>query len=487
VRSTSSGVVLRNILHLGAAQVVTIALGILGTAALGRTLGPSNFGILYTVYAISGFMGVLTDWGQSTCVVRELARGRADRPALIGSAILIRIIAITFGALIAALVALILRYDNRIVLLAFLAVIVGLPATLYAPFGCVFRGMDRMDIDGSVNVIWKALTLVTILAALYLGGGLTEVVLAPCVGGIGALLVSASIARRLGITIKPPTLKLVWELTRSGTPIVLFSLIIAFRPFVEVMMLSNLTGTEVVGWYGAFFTIFNIMLSPAMILVQATLPQLSRASLSPPDFRRALNSTARLLLLAAALAASSLYVFGDHIVAMIFGYGHFQQTVVILQVGALTLPLLFLGYLLGIALSAVGRNKEIVLVSGAIVLGGVIINWFSITFFQARFGNGAIALAVTAGVTEIAVLLSFAALLPRGSVGWTMPVNLLRAYAASICTILVLSVAHFELWILAPVFLFTFLLLALFTGLMSTKDLEVALVWLRKYGPAPQE
>jgi len=337
-----------------------------------------------------------------------------------------------------------------------------------------------MDLDAAVSVTNKAVTLVVIVIALYLGGGLTEIILATFVAGISALVISAPIALRLGLTIKPPTLGILWELTRSGTPILLYSLVIAFQPFIQVMILTALTEPEVVGWYGAFRTIFGIMLSPAVILAQASLPQLSRASLSPLDFRHALNSTARFLLLAAAFASSALYIFADHIVAIIFGHGHFQQTAALLRVGALFLPLIFLGYLLGIALSAVGKNMEIALTTGIAVLAGAAMSWFGIPLSQAHYGNGALALVVIAGVAEMAVLLAFVVLLPRGSVGWAMPVDLVRAYTASIFTVLLLSaVPRPELWILAPLFVLAFSLLALFTGLMSRRDLEVGLMWLR--------
>jgi hypothetical protein len=104
-------------------------------------------------------------------------------------------------------------------------------------------------------------------------------------------------------------------------------------------------------------------------------------------------------------------------------------------------------------------------------------NWFGITFFQSQFGNGAIALAVTAGITEIAVLFLFKVLLPHGSVGWAMLVDLLRAYAVSICSVLL--VPQLDLWLRAPLFLLIFLLISLFSGLMSRKDVEDALVRLR--------
>jgi O-antigen/teichoic acid export membrane protein len=479
---TSSSVVLRNVLHLGAAQVATAVLGILGTAALGRALGPSDFGILYLVFAISGFVGVIVDWGQDIYVVREIARGRSDQPEFIGSVLLIRALTTVCAAIIAAFVGFVSSDDTRVVFLAPLTVLIVLPATLYPAVGFVLRGTDRMGLDATINVFYKALNLAAMLAVLYLGGGLTEVILAQAVGGVGLIAASASIALRLGLTVKPPTSGVLWELTRSGTPIVLYALTTVFQPLVEVMILSTLTGPQVVGWYGAFRTIFGIMLSPAMIMARASLPQLSRASLSPPDFRRALNSTARLLLLAAAFASSSLYVFADRIVAIIFGHGHFQETAVLLQVGALVLPLLFLGYLLGTGLSAIGRNKQLAFTTGTAVLGSVAMSWFGIPFFQAHYGNGGLALVVISGIAETIVLLAFVVLLPRGSVGWAMLVNLVRACAASICTVLLLSaVPHLGLWILAPLFVVTFSLLALLTGLMSTKDLEVGLMWLRNF------
>jgi hypothetical protein len=63
-----------------------------------------------------------------------------------------------------------------------------------------------MDLDAAAMVTYKAVTVVVILAALYLGGGLTEVILATFVGGAVVLVVGTPRALRLGLTIKPLTL-----------------------------------------------------------------------------------------------------------------------------------------------------------------------------------------------------------------------------------------------------------------------------------------
>ena len=60
-------------------------------------------------------------------------------------------------------------------------------------------------------------------------------------------------------------------------------------------MLSAFAGPAVVGWYGASRTIYGIITSPAVIVLTATFPELSRASLSLPDLRRMIDATGRIL------------------------------------------------------------------------------------------------------------------------------------------------------------------------------------------------
>ena len=220
-----------------------------------------------------------------------------------------------------------------------------------------------MDIDAFVNTVGKAMTLAATAIALRFGGGLTEVILMQGLGGISMLLVAAIAALRLDISVKIPVMKLLHELLRRGAPIAAFSIVIASQPFVEVLMLSAFTSPAVVGWYGAYRTIFGIVASPAIILVAATFPELSRASRSLPDLRRTIDATGRVLFIAAAFTSSALYLFADHLVAIIYGYGRFEQTASILRVSAVFVPLLFFGYVLASAMIAIGKNKAMAIIS----------------------------------------------------------------------------------------------------------------------------
>ena len=268
MRSNTIRLLVRNVSHLGIGQVASTALGILLAAVIGRALEPAQLGILYIVFAISSFACVIADWGQGTYLVREMARGRIDEPELIGSALLIRLATIVISSAIAVAIVLALGYNGQIVALTLLAMMAAVPATLFAPFDCSFRGKDRMDIDAFANVVGKAMTLVATSIALRFGGGLTDVILMQGVGSVSTLLVGAIAAWRLDIAVKAPVIKALRELIRHGAPIAVFSLVMASQPFVEILMLSAFAGPAVVGWYGASRSIYGVVASPAMILAR---------------------------------------------------------------------------------------------------------------------------------------------------------------------------------------------------------------------------
>ncbi len=487
MRSNTTWLLVRNVFHLGIGQVASTALGIVLTAVIGRALEPAQFGILFIAIAITSFVYVIVDWGQGTYLVREMARGRSDEPQLIGSALLIRLTIVVFSSALAVAIALALGYNEQVVELTLLCMMVTVPAALFVPLSCSFRGKDRMDVDAFANIVGKAMTLVATAIALRFGGGLTEVILMAGVGGISTLLVGAIAAPRLNVAVKAPVMKIVRELLQHGAPIAAFTLVLASQPFVEILMLSAFAGPAVVGWYGASRSIFGIVTSPAMILLTATFPELSRASVSLPDLRRMIDATGRVLFIAAAFTASALYLFAGHIVAIIYGHGRFEEAASILRVSAIFIPLLFFVMVLASAMTAVGRNKAMAVISLVRIAVCVVLSWLLIGYWQQRFGNGAIALVIIAGVAEIPAMIACLILLPRGAVGSTTTLNVARACIASLCTVVPLSMLQpLGLLYLTPLFTLLFAVAALVTRLVLLSDLRLAMEVVRSRVLPPQ-
>ena len=80
----------RNTFNLLLGQVITTALTIVLSAAVARSLGPSDFGLLYLVASVATFAYVFVDWGHGPYVIREVARHPERTGELIGSVVAIR-------------------------------------------------------------------------------------------------------------------------------------------------------------------------------------------------------------------------------------------------------------------------------------------------------------------------------------------------------------------------------------------------------------
>ncbi|SHN60664.1 oligosaccharide flippase family protein [Bradyrhizobium erythrophlei] len=480
MRSNTTRLLVRNASYLGLGQVASTALGILLAAVIGRALEPAQLGNLYIATAISTFVYVIVDWGQGVYLVKELARGRADEPELIGSALLVRLPTILFSSIFALTIALARGYDSQIIALTFLTMAAMIPASLFVPFDCSFRAKDRMDVDAFANIVGKAVTLVATAIALRFGGGLTEVILMLGVGNVSILLAAVIAAQRLDIAVKAPVMKAFNELFRRGASIAAISLAIASQPFLEILLLSALAGPAIVGWYGAFRTIFGVVTSPALILLGASFPELSRASLSVLNLRRMIDATGRVLLIAAAFASSALYLFANDIVAIIYGHGRFEQTASILRTSAIFVPLLFFTFLLASVILALGRNKALVVLNVARIALYVALSWVFVGYWQQRYGNGAIALVIIAGLVELPAMIAYLMMLPKGALGSTTTLNVVRAHVVSFCTAAPLSMLQpLGLLYLVPLFALSFAVIALVTRLISPSDLRLAMEVVR--------
>jgi O-antigen/teichoic acid export membrane protein len=456
-------------------QFFSTALGFAVTAILGRALGAADFGILYIVGTIYSFVGVLIDWGQSTYVIREIARGHghSDQAKFLGAALILRLIGNLCAGMAGIGIAFILGYDHFTILLVAVAAAAGFPGTLATFFGLAFRGRDRMDLDVLISLAGKSLTVPAVIVALALGGRLFSVVAVAAVGSIGSFILSIFLIDRWNIKVALPPAELVGELFKVGAPIALMSFTIGIHPLVDVALLSLLTGPTVVGWFGASQAIFVIFLTPAAILASASFPELSRAARSAPHLAEILSSATRVILAAGAFAASALFIFADFGVFLIYGHGKFDPAVVLLKVAAPILPLLFLNYLIANAVFAVGRTVAVAAAKVLCLALGALVGWFAISYFQTRYGNGAIGTFFSTGLMEILMCIAFLSLVPKGALDRRILVHLLQAYMTFAGIVLVFAaLPKFSIWASVPMFGLTFTAAALATRLIVVTDVS---------------
>jgi O-antigen/teichoic acid export membrane protein len=463
----------RNASFLLAGQVVTSALSVILIALLGRWLGAVEFGVYYLLSVVANFAYVFVDWGQTAYLIRESARRRDDSGELLGAALALRAIIAFVVAVATVVLARAIGYDRRTEFLALLAVACGLPLALSQAYVYMFRGRDRMDLDATVTITGKALTVLVTIPALFLGGGLSAVLIMQAVGGAGALLMAGLLEHKIPIKARPPRYGVMRELVRGGAPLAVLFLTLAVQPFIDVIVLTKLVPAEVVGWYGAARNIIGVLFASAAILCNASFPELSRVSNSVQELRSSLRATSRLLLLLGALAAVGTFLFANVAVRLFYGRGHFDPAITVLQFFAPALPLLFMDMLFGNAITAVGKTKEIAVVKVVNVAISTGLAILLIPICQARLGNGGLGLVLAFGSSEILMLMAILWLLPRGAVDRSALLNFLRAVATAGGTVLIIwTLPSVTPWIAVPASFAVFVPVALASGLILRTDLD---------------
>lgn len=475
-----SAVVARNAFFLLLGQVATTALSIALNAALARSLGAAEYGLLFLVTSIATFAYVLVDFGKGTYMTREAARDPERTGDLLGTSITLRVI----GALLVCgpmlLVTTLLQYDSRVRALSTLMIGAMLPLMLVHSWTAMFRARERMELDAVVSTFAKAVTLAVTLAVLAGGGKLFAAIAAQASGGTAALFLAARLSRRLDLPPLRASRAVAREMIIGGVPFAALLLTISAQGYLDALVLSKLAPVVVMGWYGAARNIINALITPASILASATFPRLARASSDPVALRLEIRTALRPLLAMGSLAAVGTFWFADVAVSIVYGTEEFAPAVLLLQIFAPLLLLFMVGALLGTAATvcrpgalAAGKGAAIVVSTGTSIL--------MVPFCQARFGDGAIGLLLGFAVGESLMVVAATALLPSGTLDRRSMWELGRALLAgggTLGLLLLLPPLPAALGIVICVVAFAGLAVAL--GLVNREELRSVVAMLRK-------
>ena len=474
--STAHGVasrgLARNILNLLIGQFSTTALTIFLSAAVGRTLGPSDFGILYLISAVATFTYVFVDWGHGTYIIREVARNPERTGELMGTALAVR--TATALCLIGPVVlsGWLLGYSPYTLTLIAGNIVASLPVYLGLSFGWAFRGKERMEFDALIGILLKFLALVFGVTVLYNGGRIPALLVGQALAGLITLAIAAFIYRRLELGPLRVTWPMAKELVVGGASMVTMTVAVAFQPYLDANMLSHLSTPAVMGWYGAASAFTNTLIAPAFVLASATYPRLSVAAGTPGGFRPLLRDALRPLMCVAVYGAVGTFLFADVAVGIVYSSEKFGPTATILRAFAPAMMLVYLDMMLGTAILASGNALR--LATAKIVSIGVIAaaEIMFIPWCQTHYGNGAIAVMLAFAIGELVMVAASLYLLPRGTLQASIGLDLARALAAGAGTVLVLRpLIHLSPFATVPLSAAAFTGFAMLVGLIKRSDL----------------
>jgi O-antigen/teichoic acid export membrane protein len=174
--------------------------------------------------------------------------------------------------------------------------------------------------------------------------------------------------------------------------------------WIDTVILSLMTDSKVVGWYGVSTRLFTTLMFVPVILSTAWLPRLVAAFKESP---RRLHETARrpietVLILGLPICVVAAMTAAP-VVRILFGPG-FAEAAPVLVVLALVVPLMYLNIMLNQVVIAAKRQSIWTWIMAGATVVNPLFNIALIPLFQSHYGNGAIGAAIALWLTELLIV-----------------------------------------------------------------------------------
>ncbi len=449
------------------AQVVTWGSSFLLLYFLPRYLGPEDFGRLYLALSIKMILGLLIDFGGNYLIPKEVARSENKGAKILSSYILLRIVLWILSIGLILLISNLLGYSQHVHWLILILIIAKLWEGGTTAFSAYFQGIEKMKYPSMGTIAERLFVAFAAVGVLLMGADSIGVAIVMTVGAFLNLVVIYWFSRRV-VRVKYTFDPKIFSLLRSGMPFFLFSLFSVIYYRIDAVMLASLTTEEVTGWYGGAFRFFDIVMVLPLLYKTAIFPVFSKLWDNKEGIlENTVGQSLRLMIILGIPTAAVIFLFSEPIIHFFMGLEEYGPSVIVLQIFALSIPIIFIDIILGSALmGAANRQRAWAVIGFFAIFINVSANYILIPHTQTIFANGGIGAAIATLITEIFVMGFAFYLLPKGYLQTFKSTYIIKPAIATVVMIIpVLSLLLFTglYWmltiILAAVFYISVLLL----------------------------
>ncbi len=414
VGRSSSSRLRRNIAVLAGGQAITWSMSLIWTLVVPRELGPAGMGVIVTSWSVTGVLGIVLGLGTRTYVVRELVVRPTMAARLIGSAMVLRAVMAPVFAVSVVIYAEVATTGHELRLALYLASAATIFTLLAEPLQAGFQAIERMEYLALSDVINKSSQGLLGVALALAGIRSTGIVAAWAVtAGMVLVLNAFWLRRHVRVRLHAARADLV-EVARASLAYWAFGVFMMLYLWIDTVMLSLLTRSEVVGWYGVPTKLFSTLMFLPTVLSTAWLPRLVTAHEQGGDrLKRAARQPLELLLVAGIPLCAITATAAAPALHLLYGRAY-DESVPVLIVLALCVPPMYVNIMLNQVLVAAKRQTAWTWVLAGATVVNPLLNLGLIPLTQHRYHNGAIGAAFALLATEVLIVCVGFVLFGRG-------------------------------------------------------------------------
>jgi O-antigen/teichoic acid export membrane protein len=356
-----------------AVRVLNLALGVVVTALVVRTLGSAGYGQWSTIFIVLSLITFFANFGMEEVAVREAARDPDAEFEWIGAVMAVRLIVVG-PMILASLIAIVLLHRSHEMLIAGLVVVSAMPFGGIGVLGLLFQ----LRVDNRIPMLVLTVRSVLWGVAVWIihanHGHMIAFAIALVSTNVAGSVVQALAALKVVGRWPRPSRTRLRELVRIGLPVGVAGVLVFSYASIDQVFVFVLAGSRQAGLYGSVYNILNQAHFVPISIMTTLAPVMAAAW--PSDRERLLKTvrlTAELLSIGSFGALAFAIFAAGPIVRLIFGPG-FADAAPALPVLGGAFILISYGYLNGNLLVVLGQQKALVRISLYALIANVIGN-----------------------------------------------------------------------------------------------------------------
>ena len=403
----------KNSLILLASQSITWVLATVVVFVVPRYFGAEAMGWFTVAASLWTIAAAFVGLGTSMYLTIEFAKRRGEAGALVGPVVRVRLLTSCVAFAVVLGFAAIAGYRSEVITMAIIVGVATVLASLADVSGSALVGLEQMSAVGRADIGGKLASTVAALALLALTHNLFFV----AASGIVLALVRGTLQYRWLARVAAFDFSAGWRdmrgAVRAASPFLVAGIALVLYQQVDTVVMSLLIDDRQMGWYGTADGLFTTLLFAPTILMTALLPALTREhAADAAAARRLLGQSFDALVLVAVPLGLALVVSAWSGIRLLYG-PKFDGARPVLAVYGVVLAFTSFSILFGSYAAAVGRQRFWNGVMAAAIAATIPLDLVLVPWTKHRFGNGAIAGALSYVVTESLMVVIGLALLAR--------------------------------------------------------------------------
>jgi O-antigen/teichoic acid export membrane protein len=400
-------------LALLSTQPLTWAATLVSTIVMPRYLGDHGLGQLALVASVATICGTVALLGVPSYLVRRVALNPA-RAAIDATAAMVLTTSLAAVVAVVASVVLSLAHFPMAGTWPMRLALAGMVVTVFSQgLFSTLNGQERHAWYAWLNATAVVANVSAGIAVLAAGGSITALMavsltITGLVTAIGGYFAGFRFRR------EALDLTLIREIARGSMAFFGQNVLIKVRAEVDRIPLALLAGVNAVGWYAAAYRIVSIPLFIPTLVMTPLLPILSRNADDREVFQHTLRRSVFTTLLLTIPICAAVVGLAPAVPEVVGWPSDLDNSVPLMMILAVQVPLISLDMVLGTALIALRRERVWITVMGVAAVFNIAANVVLIPVFDQATGNGAVGAAVATVMTEVMLAGAALILLPRG-------------------------------------------------------------------------